>query len=290
MSVGVNSRKKHRLVYVCLIIVLSLFVAWIAWGNTALELNIFTVSSDDLPEAFNGFRIAQVSDLHNAEMGKDNKKLIAILEESNPDIIVLTGDILDSKHTDEEIALRFLDKATDIAPCYFITGNHEGRITKSIYETFEKDMLELGVIVLHDNEVIIENEEETVSLVGIDDPVFAESNGGGIGISMTSRSISALASGEGFSILLAHRPEFFKQYVYADFDLVLCGHAHGGQFRLPFVGGIIAPNQGFFPEYDSGLYTEGDTNMIVSRGIGNSIIPFRVNNRPEIVVVELVCG
>ena len=90
-----------------------------------------------------------------------------------------------------------------------------------------------------------------------------------------------------FTILLSHRPELFETYVDHDLDLVLSGHAHGGQFRLPFVGGLVAPNQGFFPEYDAGLYSMNHTNMIVSRGIGNSILPFRFNNRPEVIIIEL---
>ena len=92
---------------------------------------------------------------------------------------------------------------------------------------------------------------------------------------------------DGFTLLLSHRPELFEVYVDSNVDLVLSGHAHGGQFRLPLIGGLAAPNQGLFPEYDSGLYTEGNTNMIVSRGIGNSIVPFRFNNRPEVILIEL---
>ena len=90
-----------------------------------------------------------------------------------------------------------------------------------------------------------------------------------------------------FTILLSHRPELFPVYAAHGLDLVFSGHAHGGQMQIPFVGGLIAPNQGFFPKYHSGLYTEGSTNMIVSRGIGNSLIPLRVNNRPEVIVAEL---
>ena len=90
-----------------------------------------------------------------------------------------------------------------------------------------------------------------------------------------------------FTILLSHRPELFEVYADNKMDLVLSGHAHGGQFRLPFVGGLVAPNQGLFPKYDAGLYTEENTNMIVSRGIGNSILPFRFNNRPEVILIEL---
>ena len=92
---------------------------------------------------------------------------------------------------------------------------------------------------------------------------------------------------DGFTLLLSHRPELFEVYVTCNADLVLSGHAHGGQFRLPFIGGLAAPNQGLFPKYDAGLFSEGKTKMIVSRGIGNSIFPFRFNNRPEVVLIEL---
>ena len=90
-----------------------------------------------------------------------------------------------------------------------------------------------------------------------------------------------------FTILLSHRPELFDIYADHGMDLILSGHAHGGQFRLPFIGGLVAPNQGLFPEYDAGIYTEGNTNMLVSRGVGNSILPFRINNRPEVILIEL---
>lgn len=105
---------------------------------------------------------------------------------------------------------------------------------------------------------------------------------------MTRAKLSELTDPGGYNLLLSHRPELFETYKDSGIDLVLTGHAHGGQFRLPFIGGLIAPNQGFFPKYDSGLYTDGRTNMVVSRGLGNSIIPLRFNNRPEIVIVELV--
>jgi predicted MPP superfamily phosphohydrolase len=99
--------------------------------------------------------------------------------------------------------------------------------------------------------------------------------------------LDELISEEEFTLLLSHRPEMFDTYVEKDVDLVFSGHAHGGQFRIPFVGGVFAPNQGLFPKYDSGIYSEGNTTMVVSRGIGNSAFPFRINNRPEVILVEL---
>ncbi len=104
---------------------------------------------------------------------------------------------------------------------------------------------------------------------------------------MQNKLSELMSDNDKYTLLLSHRPELFEVYVKCGADLVLSGHAHGGQFRLPFVGGLVAPNQGLFPEYDAGLYTEGNTNMVVSRGVGNSILPFRFNNRPEVILIEL---
>ena len=130
-----KSRKKAAF---ALLVLTAVMIGWIAWGNTALELNEHQIKSEDLPEAFDGFRIAQVSDLHNAEMGEGNLKLLEMLEEAKPDIIVMTGDMVDSRNTDLEIVLQFAKQAVEIAPCYYVTGNHESRLTKEVYQDFEE--------------------------------------------------------------------------------------------------------------------------------------------------------
>ena len=118
--------KKKKFIFLAVVaIVLVALVIWIAWGNTALELNTYTVSSAKLPQSFDGYRIAHVSDLHNAEMGKDNEKLLTILRDADPDMIAITGDLIDSRSTNVEIALNFIREAVKIAPCYYVTGNHE---------------------------------------------------------------------------------------------------------------------------------------------------------------------
>lgn len=248
-------------------------------------LTRYTISSERLPKEFDGFTIAQVSDLHNAELGEDNERLLKMLKDTTPDIIAITGDLVDSRKTDTEIALRFVTEATKIAPCYYVTGNHEARLPQSEYESLEQGLFRAGVTVLHDREERIQKGNSSISLIGIDDMRFAEKYGGK-DTEMQPSAIKTLSSG-GYTLLLSHRPEFFKSYVQADIDLVLSGHAHGGQFRIPFIGGLFAPNQGVFPEYDSGVFTDGNTNMAVSRGLGNSLFPFRINNRPEIVLIEL---
>ena len=279
--------KNKKLKWLSLLTATIVFILWIAWGNTALEVNEYQIKSEKIPETFQGFRIAQVSDFHNAEIGEDNAKLLAMLEKANPDIIVITGDVIDSYHTDIEVSLAFVEKAVEIAPCYYVTGNHEARLSKEVYLNFEEKMEEYGAQVLHDEAILLEKDGGYLSLAGLDDPSFAMRHNG-IRYSNMANHIKELFDGEHFQILLSHRPELFEDYVDAGVDLVFSGHAHGGQFRLPFIGGVVAPNQGFFPKYDAGLFSENGTNMPVSRGIGNSIFPVRLNNRPEIIMVELI--
>ena len=145
-------------------------ISWIVWGNTALQLNTYTILSDRLPKAFNGYRIAHISDLHNAEMGKDNGNLLAMLKEAEPDIIAITGDFIDSRNTDIEIALQFAEKAAHIAPCYYVTGNHEAIVPE--YDEFRSGLTKLGIVVLEDERIDLEMNDETITLIGVNDPSF----------------------------------------------------------------------------------------------------------------------
>lgn len=262
--------------------VLFAFAIWIAWGNTALQCNTYTVKSEKLPKVFDGFRILQVSDLHNAEFGKNNEKLLLEIKNAEPDIIVITGDIVDSRRTDVETSIAFVRKAVKIAPCYYVTGNHESRIAE--FDYLAKEIEQSEVTVLRDEKVNIEKYGESISVIGVDDPYFVPY---GDDEAVVSNKLRAIEKEDEFTVLLSHRPELFSVYCENKIDLVFSGHAHGGQFRLPFLGGLYAPHQGILPEYDSGAYTEDGTTMIVSRGIGNSAFPFRLNNRPEIIVAEL---
>ena len=282
-----KKNKKKKIIIISIIFaVLAAISVWIAWGNSALMVNEISVTSDELPQSFSGYKIAQVSDLHNAQFGKDNEKLIEKLNECEPDIIVLTGDLIDSYHTNIDVSISFAEKAVQIAPTYYVTGNHEARIDG--LSEFLKRLEDKGVTVLQNESVTLNNENERITLLGVSDPSFQADYLFVDEKTVTDSAVSDLMNGtDGYTVLLSHRPEMFDVYVKNNVDLVLTGHAHGGQFRLPFFGGLVAPGQGLFPKYDSGLYTMNGTNMIVSRGIGNSIIPFRVNNRPEIVMVEL---
>ncbi len=278
----VSTKKKIIGVLAGLFLVL---IVWTTWGNTALKLNTYTISSRELPDAFASYRIAQVSDLHNAEFGKGNQRLLDMLREAEPDMIAITGDLIDSRKTNIAVALAFAEEAVRIAPCYYVSGNHEARVPE--YRELKAGLEAAGVTVLDDARVEIEISGKSITIIGVNDPSFLADYLTSDAVVIDQKLSELTAEDPGFTILLSHRPELFDTYVDHDIDLVLSGHAHGGQFRLPLIGGLVAPNQGLFPKYDAGLYSEDHTNMLVSCGLGNSIIPFRFNNRPEVILIEL---
>ena len=282
-----NLNKRRKMILVIITFIIFITTIWTIWGNTALEINTFKITSEQIPSEFSGFRIAQVSDLHNTELGKDNKKLIQMLEESTPDIIAITGDLIDASDTDIEVALSFAEKAMQIAPCYYVTGNHEA--SASEYGQLRDGLLALGVVILENQNIEIERGSEVITVIGVNEPSFQPIEVTEDYSAMMNECLNPLvAENTNYKILLSHRPELFQVYVQNNIDLVLSGHAHGGQFRIPFIGGLVAPNQGILPTYDAGVYTKDQTNMVVSRGIGNSIIPIRFNNCPEIILIELL--
>ena len=206
-----------------------------------------------------------------------------LIREAQPDIIAVTGDLIDERHTDMGAALDFVRESVKIAPVYYVPGNHEARL--SDYRELKSGLEAAGAVVLEDRAELYKE----VNIIGLADPNFALSgNVPGESGAMVRAKLSGLVDPGRYNLLLSHRPELFEAYRDSGINLALTGHAHGGQFRLPFIGGLIAPDQGFFPRYDSGLYTEGQANMVVSRGLGNSIVPLRFNNRPEVVIVELI--
>lgn len=254
----------------------------IVWGNTALELTEITVRTERLPAAFSGYRIAHLSDLHNTEFGEDNRALLDKLKAAAPDAIMVTGDVVDSRRTDFDIAAEFMAEAVKLAPVYYATGNHESRLAD--YAELEQRFSQSGVTILRGSGVTIERDGGSLLVLGVDDPDFTPDVDDAAGVDAT---LTKLTDTETYTVLLSHRPELFDTYAKHGIDLTLSGHAHGGQIRLPFIGSIYAPEQGFFPAYTSCLHEKGSSRLVVSRGLGNSLIPVRINNRPEIVLITL---
>ena len=276
------SKKKQLLIILpCVAVLLvAAFAAWVLWANTALVRTDYTVASERLPREFDGFVVAQVADLHNAEYAADNQKLLSMLQDAKPDIIVLTGDTIDARNPNVPLVLDFLQKAMRIAPCYFVTGNHECALNRMEYYDIEAQIQELGVEILRAETVTLERDGAQITLLGVDDENFD-------GTLHSPAQLRELAGTDGYTILLSHRPEYFWRYAEAQIDLTFSGHAHGGQVRLPLIGGLYAPGQGVLPEYDCGVYTYQNSSMVVSRGIGQSSFPLRFNNIPELVIVTL---
>ncbi|UWV47995.1 metallophosphoesterase [Acetivibrio thermocellus] len=231
-----------------------------------------------------------MSDLHSKEFGKGQKNLVKKIEDAQPDLIVFTGDLIDSRHFDAEVSLELIRQIVKIAPTYFVTGNHER--WSGNFDALEKVLKENGIHVLRNTCDRIGKDKDGIYITGIDDPVSTQAiyEETKVVENEIKQALKEIKENDVFKILLAHRPEMLPLYSEYGFDLVLSGHAHGGQVRLPFIGGLIAPNQGFFPEYTSGEYKRGNCTMIVSRGLGNSIIFQRLFNHPEIVVLTLSKG
>lgn len=267
-----------------IVIVIILFCNF---QNKHLETTHYTYAAEQLGADLEGYRIVQISDLHNAKFGKNNQKLVDRIRECEPDMIVLTGDLVDSNYTNVDRAVQFVDEIVKICPVYYVTGNHEYWLEKSEYDELMDGLIGAGVVILDDQVVEISRGDAKFRLVGLDDKSLADGTLGTL-LNNTHNVVHEDSDEREFTVVLAHEPQYFARYAGTGVDLVLSGHAHGGQFRLPFVGGIVAPDQGFLPEYTAGEYYMNGTEMIVSRGLGNSVIPVRLFNFPEIVCVELV--
>ncbi|GAB2319718.1 metallophosphoesterase [Alkalibacterium sp. s-m-22] len=280
-----NSKKIISYSTILLLIIMT--AGYLYYQNNAIELSIYDFEHEDIPESFEGYKIAQVSDLHNKEF---NGRLTAELEEQDPDIIVVTGDVIDRNRTNIPVAVQAMEEMLEIAPVYFVTGNHE--MASGVYPELQREIDRIGVIDLDNSYERLEIEGQEIGLIGIEDPLFLflddiiEAGSEDLLIQERIEDLIEEAGTE-FNLLLSHRAELMSVYAAADVDLALTGHAHGGQIRLPFINGLFAPSQGFLPEYTSGQYVEDGTQMIVSRGLGNSIFPLRINNRPELVIVNL---
>ena len=274
-------RRSRRLLKLLVLLALCALFLW--WSNHALQTQRFTYASPRLPEGFDGCVIVQLSDLHGAYFGEDNQELLSRVREAGPDYIFLTGDLLDQyRKTPHSYAAALGGALADIAPTYFITGNHEWALPGG--RALKRELEEAGVAVLSNEYVLLERSGDRVLLAGIDDP-------NGFADQKTPEELAQEvreAWGDGFWLLLAHRNNYFeKQYSLLGADLVISGHGHGGLIRLPFTDGLVSAERRLFPSYTAGFYTANGSDVFVSRGLGNSGPTLRLFNRPEVVVLTL---
>ncbi|MBE6148538.1 MAG: metallophosphoesterase [Firmicutes bacterium] len=274
--------KKVMIILLVLVIIVCIYLYF---ETTTLEVSNYNIKSKKLPNSFEGYKIAHISDFHNTKYGKLKKQILKSLRNNKPDILVITGDFIDSRRTNMEISLDFIKNVKNI-PIYYVAGNHESRIDE--YLVFKEKLKNLGVIVLENEKIQLTKNTETINLIGLQDPSFdtGENNSEEMRKIINSWLLE-YSTEDNFDILLLHRPELFEVYVENNVDLVFTGHAHGGQIVIPFIGPVIAPNQGFFPKLTSGVHKKNNTNLVISRGIGNSLCPIRVNNNPELIYVTL---
>lgn len=258
------------------IAVLAVLVGSFYYSNTGLSVTKMTLQVGEEGASLEGLQIAHVSDLHDATFGEEQADLIDAVKQKQPDLIFITGDLIDSNRYDLEQSLAAVRGFVDIAPIYYVTGNHE--IATGEENAIKSKLSQLGVTVLSNELTTISYQGQSIEILGIEDPLSGTS---------VSDVLSLHPRSELPRLTLSHRPEVFEDYVAAREQLVFSGHAHGGQLRIPGVGGLIAPGQGFFPSYTAGVYEEQGTQMIVSRGLGNSLFPYRMFNRPEVIFITI---
>ncbi|MBQ2790109.1 MAG: metallophosphoesterase [Thermoguttaceae bacterium] len=259
------------------------------WQNDSIQVERFEYVSAKVPAAFDGFVVVCVADLHEKEFGPNNARLFAAIRAANPDVIAISGDLIVNPPLNVEFARRFVADAAKIAPVYYVSGNHEAIApTQTEYLPFVKALEEAGAFALDGEKVELKRDAASIVIAGVADPLLElKADRRLTSEQVVAEKLRRALPDERFCLLISHRPELAELYAKHGVDLALTGHAHGGQIRLPFVGGLVAPNQGILPRYDAGAYRIGESTTIVSRGLGPSIFPTRLFNRPHLVVCEL---
>ncbi|MEQ6377468.1 metallophosphoesterase [Bacillaceae bacterium S4-13-56] len=278
-------RKKLVITLAILIFLVVYYFLQLNWISVSNE----TVLLEDLPEEFDGFKIVQLSDLHNKEFGEGNKRLVNKINKIKPDIIVITGDMLNNSQdipNNGEVLIELLENLNNNYPTYYVTGEHEEGLyyedrnkyqKEGTKEAYEEKLSNLGVTILNDEKTTIVEQDAKINLYGLKEHLSGD-------IQIEKRL--GVTSENEVNILLSHRPFYFDEYVDLGADIVFSGDTHGGMINLPFIGGIVS-TEGFFPEYDGGLFHKENSIMVVSRGLGNNPVPLRINNRPEVVEIIL---
>lgn len=269
------------------LLTLAALFLFVIWDNNTIATDYLTIRRPSLPSEFNQYKILQISDLHNKKFGENQDYLLSKIKKTSPDLIVITGDLIDCDRTNIELAMKLVLGIVKLAPVYYVPGNHEA--CSGDYDSLKAKLISAGVIVLDNEKVTLNKKNQSISLIGLSDPSFnfVYSSDDNEENDIKNILSSLVVGNNDFTILLSHRPELLDIYSAFSIDIVFSGHAHGGQFRIPFLGGLYAPGQGFLPKLTSGINIVNNTVEVISRGLGNSVMPIRIFNRPELVVVTL---
>ncbi len=286
---------KKRIVFCVLmfinIVISAMFISYII-SLFKIDVSEYEVASVKIPKAFDGFRILQLSDLHNRRFNKNNKKIVKIIEKQKPDIIVMTGDMVSSNSVGFSNFFSLVEELDGKYPIYYIFGNHEQRLSVEKQAIIIGKLREYGVKVLNNQHEFITKDDENIEIFGLKQELIYYTN------YLKSKKTYSYeqkdmenairkSDSKKFNILLAHNPLYFETYEKWGADLVFSGHVHGGIIQIPFIGGFLSPERKLFPKYSGGEYEINDSKMIVSRGLGYTKINLRFFNNPEICVVEL---
>ncbi|NLP28943.1 MAG: metallophosphoesterase [Clostridia bacterium] len=285
-------KKRKKKWYVIFLLILFLIIELVV-SNKVITVRENVIKSSQIPASFNDFKILQISDLHSEEFGKANRRLLRAIDRQDPDIIAITGDMINRRERNYRVFDDMVAALAEKYPIYYIVGNHEQNLQEETLAEMLDHLENLGVQVLDNEKTSIEKEGEAINLYGLwfhlryyrdlsneytEDYYFGKKQ---------IKQILGEAEKEDFNILLTHNPVYFDTYSSWGADLTLSGHMHGGMVRIPFKGGLFSPEQELFPKYDGGVYKDGSNTMIVSRGLGRGRAGFRFFNRPELVVITL---
>lgn len=277
---------------VLIIIIVLLFLVCfgsVIYNYNNIEVSEYDYKSEKVPQSFNGYKILQLSDLHSYQFGEDNKNLIEIIDKINPDIIVVTGDMVDNSDKKFTVCLELMKKLAQKYDVYYTFGNHEVAFVGEKYVNLVTDLKSTGINLLMNEKAEIYKGNEKINIYGMfyNAKYYLKFAKEYVNFDMLNSLIPERNNNE-FNILLAHNPLDFKFLSQMNVDLIFSGHVHGGVVRLPFLGGLLSPTASLFPKYTKGVYSLGESKMVVSAGLGLGTIPFRIYNTPNLVVTTLI--
>lgn len=287
-----KSKRKSAFLGIAFLTALLAFLVILWASNFWLQVVSYEISSEDIPEGFRGFKIALISDLHSMSFGHENSSLLKKLDREGPDILVMAGDMLNSNDRSYQVFYQLAQDLAEKYPCYFIVGNHEQALEDKLLVELLQKLAACGVTVLDNQPASLYRGSDQVNLYGMWFNLRYYRDAGNpaaqdIYFDLADMEKVLGQAPKGFNILLTHNPVYFSTYAQWGADLTLSGHIHGGVVRLPCLGGVFSPEREFFPQYSSGLYYQGSSILLVSRGLGNGSFGLRFLNRPELSVITL---